>query len=344
MTTSICIPFKNDYELIDSVIKHIIDTTESDDYEIIVYNDGSVWGTNKPRELILNYPKVRVINSNKSFGVGYAFDRCVEVAKGETIVLMGSDVYTKDGWYEKVQQAVAQMPNTLGCSVCVGNEEPFRRYYGADLLFTYGTDDLPPKSKLRERVGGYTDLFQGRWRGKTGDDPYDLPCLMGAFYFTSKTYYQKIGGWDTLEDCDYQGHRCWGSLEPYISLKSWLIGGGCTLYPEIEATHIFSRATERITERRRRPRIREKQVFRGGRGKEWRYWNKIFMLETMIFDEGLKQKMYNFMHYELNWGVAQKMIREHWDAVQRVKERNRLKFINTHNIFTEKFNYNFDIK
>jgi glycosyltransferase involved in cell wall biosynthesis len=338
---SICIPTRNDFADVENVVKHLLETAKSDDLEILIYNDGSVYGSNLPRPLELNYPNVRVINANKSFGVGYAFDRAVEQAKGEIIVLMGSDVYPREGWYEKVRNEVIRNPETLGCAVCIGlnptrmnldDPKNFKRY-GADLLFYVDNDDLPKDSGLRNRKGGYTDLFHAKWlSGKQSDEPYSIPCLLGAFYFTSKEYYRKLNGWDTVPNNRYIGHRCWGSLEPYISLKSWLVGGGCTLYPDIEAGHVFSRIDIR------------NQFSKGARSAEWMFWNRIFMLETMILSDFTRNRLYDFMHYELNFGVAQKMIREHRMEVDRVREQNRLKFVNDHTIFTTKFDYNFDIK
>jgi hypothetical protein len=219
--------------------------------------------------------------------------------------------------------------------VCVGDKPKtdkegnpvYTRYYGADLLFTVGVDDLPPKSKLRERRGGYTDLFKGKWRNKESDEQYELPCLMGAFYFTTKAYYQRIHGWDTEVGNRYMGFRSWGHLEPYISLKSWLYGGGCYLEPSIEATHIFTRLD------------RNNKWTKGTRSSEWRWWNALFMLETMVLSEFTRNRMYDFVNPELNFNVAKKMIRDNYRNIERIRERNRQEFTNDLSIFKTKFNY-----
>jgi len=214
----------------------------------------------------------------------------------------------------------------------INDPKCFKRY-GADLLFFVTGDDLPLTSALRARRGGFTDLFKAKWlMGKQKDEPYEIPCLLGAFYWTSKDYYRRLGGWDTMPGNMYCGHRQYGSLEPYISLKSWLMGGGCTLYPDIEAGHVFGRIDAR------------NQFSKGVRSAEWMWWNKLFMLETMIFDQELRIKLYNFVLPELNFGVAKQMIKRNYQGARKVKEENRQKFINTHTIFTDKFDYNFDIK
>jgi hypothetical protein len=207
------------------------------------------------------------------------------------------------------------------------DEKNFRRY-GAELLFTVDENDLPTESSLRKRKGGYTSLFKAKWmNGKLSDEPYEIPCILGAFYFTSKDYYNKIHGWDTEAGKRYCGHHQWGSLEPYISLKSWLVGGGCTLYPDIEAGHVFSRIDK------------QHRFSKGVRSAEWMWWNSLFMAGTMILDDRLRLRLYNYVNPELNLNVARKMIMQHNDTILRIRERNRLKFKNTPEIFETKFGY-----
>lgn len=325
MTLSILIPFKNDYELIDSVVKNLIDTIEGDDYEILVYNDGSVLSSGRPRTLELDYKNTRVINSVVSFGVGYAFDRLAEEAQGEFLVLMGSDVYPHKGWHAKVLEHINSSPETIGCSVCVGDKGPFRKYYGADLLIKMGVDDLPANSKLRQRKGGYTDLFRGKWAEKRGNEPYEISCLMGAFYWCHKNWYQHIGGWDTERGNKYKGHRMWGHLEPMISMKSYLCGGNCVLYPDIEATHLFNRHN------------RYSKGIKGVRSADVMWWNALWSLETMVLSEGRRNMLHDYLNHELNLNKARQMIKRNYDTVEQVREENRLKFKFGLEIFEEKF-------
>jgi glycosyltransferase involved in cell wall biosynthesis len=341
MKFSIVLPFKNDYELINDVVENIIATAESDDYEIIVYNDGSVHSSGRPRTLELDYKNTRVINASQSFGVGYAFDRCVEQAKGDILILQGSDVYAHKGWHTKVLDAVKSNPTTIGCAVCVGDKEPFRKYYGADLLIKMGNDDLPLHSKLRERKGGYTDLFRGKWSEKRGNggineglsegtneginNPYEISCLMGAFYWTTKEWYRHIGGWDTEKGNRYCGHSTWGHLEPHLSMKSYLCGGNCVLYPDIEVTHLFNRVD------------RHNRGSKGTRGADAMHWNAQWIVETMVLNGLRRNMLQDFMNPELNLNVARQMIKRNMTTVERYRERNRQKFKFGLEIFETKF-------
>ena len=325
MKVSIIIPFRNDHDELPKTLGCLLQT---DNIEVIIVNDGSVEHSGRFKPLVIDDPRVIVINNPVSFGVGYSFDRGVEIASNDTIILMGVDVTPHEGWYEKVIEAVNSKPESIGCAVCVGDKEPHHKYYGAEMLLTYGNDDLPPKSELRKRKGGFTDLFRGRWADKKGDEPYEISCIMGAFYFTSKSWYQHIGGFDTVIKNRFCGHRFWGHLEPYISLKSWLVGGGCTLYPEIEATHIFNRAG------------RDSKHSKGARSAEWMWWNAIFILETQIMSQYTRNRLYDFVKPELNFNVAKHMIRNNYKTIERVREANRLKFKNELSWYIEKFSLN----
>jgi glycosyltransferase involved in cell wall biosynthesis len=63
-------------------------------------------------------------------------------------------------------------------------------------------------------------------------ESYSIPCILGAAYGTTKKWYKHIDG--------FWGHKKWGTLEPYISLKCLLFGGECRVAPQIETTHIFN--------------------------------------------------------------------------------------------------------
>ena len=103
------------------------------------------------------------------------------------------------------------------------------------------------------------------------------------------------------------------------------------MYPNIEASHEFGRVNRR------------NKWDKGARSAEWVWWNRLWILETMILDEFARQALYDFVKPELNYNVARKMIRQHKDEVIAVREANRLKFKNNLSVFEEKFDYDFTI-
>lgn len=332
---SVIVPVKNEFDEIKTFVNHLNPYLD-DRWELVMVNDGSVWGSNEFRPLkkedflTIDLPNVKIVNSPKSFGVGYSFDRGVEACSGDIIVITACDVFPADGWHDKVLKAVNGRPNALGSAVCIGNVTK-TKHYGADLLFWVDGYDLPKTNPLYGS-SDYTSLFKAKWlNSRQEEEVYDIPCVLGAFYFCTKEYYTYLGGWDTEIGNHFCGHRIWGSLEPFISLKSWLAGDGCYLDTTIEAEHIFGRHD------------RKNRWKKGGRGADWMWWNRLVILETMILDDFARQGLYDFVKPELNFNVARKWIKENKDTVLKYRELNRLKFKYDHRIFTEKFGYDFTI-
>ena len=58
-----------------------------------------------------------------------------------------------------------------------------------------------------------------------------IPCVLGAGYATSKSFWNKIRG--------LQGLIHYGCEEAYISIKAWKEGGGCYLLPKLSIGHIY---------------------------------------------------------------------------------------------------------
>lgn len=319
---SVIIPFRNDDELIYKVIDNLNYNQDTSEFEIIVINDGSFHSSGAARNIYFDhyaYPNVHVINYAKSRGVGFAFDRGVEFFNNEIIVLMGSDVFPRQSWLTDVISAVEKYPNTIGCSACVGlspddmdMDKPGRNInYGCDLLFTVGIDDLPKNSPIRTKTPNYNSLFEGKWRStKDSDNPYEIGCVYGAFYFTTKQWYTNIGGWDTEIGEKWIGHKSWGSLEPYISLKNFLYGGKNIIHPHIQTGHVYQRAK------------RESKFEKGVRSGIHRWWNRLFIAHTML-EESLRDEVINYCKPELNLNLAKRKIKDNWELIREIRLINK---------------------
>jgi len=228
-------------------------------------------------------------------------------------------------------------PETIGCAVCIGDKPrvdgSYTHNYGADLLITLDINDLPLSSKIRVDQPNYRDLFKARWAdGQRREEPYEIPCLLGAFYFCTKEYYTKLGGWDTKPGVRFRGHRQYGHLEPHLSLKSWLGGSGCLLYPDLHAKHIFSRVSG------------GNKYTKGARSQENIWWNALWIGETCVLDPALREKILNYPYNTLNYGVAKNMIRRNYDQVLEVRARNEKLFVKDIEYFCNKFGYNLKLE
>lgn len=253
MKLSIIMAYHNEGKsFVIETMDSIRDTIDISDYEVLIVDDGSDMGLNNIRGAhILRHP----VNQ----GVGTAFDSGVKYAKSDNIFLMGCDVrFTKNNWASKMVKEIETHKNSLICTSVVNLSQSLFEtaktlpdnfpnkndmfnlaksmskidlYRGASILFFIGDDESPhhiieaqwlPREFLPLRRPDYIAPKQC----------YEIPCILGAAYGTTNKWYNHIDG--------FWGHHFWGTLEPYISLKSWLMGGKCFVAPHIETAHIFN--------------------------------------------------------------------------------------------------------
>lgn len=244
MSLSIIIPTHNEgIDFVSETVRNIKDTIDVP-YEIIIIDDYC----DKP----IKIPGVKVVRHLSNKGVGAAFDTGVALAKYNSLFLMGCDIrFVKNQWASKMLTDIKEHPKSLICTSVVHLSagtpdltfEVSRQnfvYNGATILMAYGKEDwnilkaewLPRESRLLKKGLDLSIKMLSPYGVIPSESSYQVPCILGAAYGVSKQWYNYIDG--------FWGHRKWGSLEPYISLKSWLFGGDCLTAPHIETGHIFN--------------------------------------------------------------------------------------------------------
>lgn len=312
---SVIIPCLNeDNNSLYRTIEAISDGYSGFDMEIIVINDGSVNSDGTPKIYSCDdfaYDNTIAINRPKRFGVGAAFDLGVKYASGDTIVLCGADIYPERGkWLTDVLNAVKEDEIGSACSVGLNplcydiNEEGLYQRYGAKILYTMTEADLPKTSPIlqsmkRHGETEYRDILEAKWLSKQSDDPYEIPCVYGAFYWMKRDQYLRMGGFDGQ-------HKYWGGLEAWLSLKARCYGIKPTMYPHIKVGHVFGR----LGEGSRADRL------------DYKYWNKLFVAHTLL-DDKLRDKVIAHMPHSLNWSLAQVMVKQNWSMIQETRQKNR---------------------
>ncbi len=192
-------------------------------------------------------------------GVGASFDLGVRHAKYENIFLMACDIrFAKNGWDVRLLEEIEKHPKSLICTRCIGLNRLSRccnmiihdgqciqchkpALDNMDLEYRRtksnnrgGATILMFHDKLSEphKPASFRNIIECKWLPVTNEtESYEVPAILGACYGTTKSWYNYIDG--------FWGHRTWGSLESYISLKSWLFGGSCRFLPTAETGHIF---------------------------------------------------------------------------------------------------------
>ena len=309
MSISVVIPFRQD-PFIHHTLNALLSGIDPSRLEVIVVDDFS----DIPLE-VNGFSNVRVIRNSRQRGVGSSFDIGCSYAIGDILILMGSDVLVQNSsWIDSITDYVSKYPESIGCSTCVSlnkdnlnpNDPTLRRRYGARLHPLY------PDSEN-------TGMFVTQWfNDRPTENIVEIPCLLGAFYFTTRSWYQHIGGWDN-------SHCRWGNLESWLSLKTWLSGGSLHLLRDTETGHIF------------------KEVSNNGRS-DYMWYNRLFVAHTQLPEDlgrRLISKCYSLLvekeQHTYPFNLGKRLIRQNWNKVLEVRERNDKLFTRDFIWYCEKF-------
>jgi len=207
-------------------VKQTVDVT----YEIICVDDFS--------STPIQIEGVKMLRHDKHKGVGQAFDTGVAEAKSDNLFLMGSDIrFLPNNWASKSISEADKYPKAITCTTCIGiNKDDMdiesrrnrSRRNGATILVFHDHKAHPKKNAK------FRNILECQWlpiNKRDSKESFEIPSVLGAAYVMKKEWYNYIDGWKL--------HRSWGTLEPMISLKSWLFGGSCRTAPDIETGHIF---------------------------------------------------------------------------------------------------------
>lgn len=251
MSVSVIISYHEEGQLfLEECIEQIRSTIHMP-HEIIVADDFS-------RIPLKPIKDVMIVRQPYRGGVGANFDLGVKHAQYDKLILTAADTrYIDNGWAGKLISEIEKHPQSLVCSACVGLNElssccNFQMHAskclkchnsaennmdiekrkakkhpqtGATILIFHDQQSEPKKPK------SFRNIIEAKWLSFLDGESKEIPCILGACYAITKHWYNYIDG--------FWGHRWWGSLEPYISLKSWLFGGSCRVVPECYTGHIY---------------------------------------------------------------------------------------------------------
>ena len=226
------IPFKNEGSEIERTVASIRSTSKTN---IILIDDGSTDG--------YDYKKIAdefgcdFYRNEESLGVAGSRDFGVEKCKSEYFVLLDGHMrFYNDNWEKRVLGHLKNKPNSIVSS----NSAIFSR--DNDVSF-YSNEDgkNTDKSGKHGSLGAVVNLYESgweftsKWTSKTDKELDDcttiVSSVMGAFYSSSKTWWNHIGG--------LRGLQCWGLDEPLMSMKTWLAGGNCYLIKNFYVGHFY---------------------------------------------------------------------------------------------------------
>ena len=283
---TVIMPFLNESMEPINTINSIRETSK--DIEIIAIDDCSA---KQFRPKIKSEKGLTCIRNKKRLGVGASRQLGVQLAKTENILIIDAHMRFNNGWSEKMVDLLNENVRCIYCTTCLslgyGNmdlKKAKSRYYGATLQVF--NKDANPDRPAR-------DILEAKWIPKKKDGTYEIPCVLGANYFFTKTWFNHIGG--------FNGLRLWGSSEPFLSMKSYLAGGSCQITTDIEIGHQFRDRAPYTT-------LVSNLVY-----------NKLFIMET-LFPKELQNAVEPLMPNTRSFRKAKDEVKKAQEEIQ--KQRN----------------------
>lgn len=216
---SVVIPFLNEGTNIRQTLQSLFDTCDLPDIEVILLNDLST--DNFDYQSLSNEFRVRYYQNSVRLGVSGSRDKGVKLASNNIILFLdGHMKFLQPDWASKIAAYVSSHPLHLFCSVSVAIDDDWE----IDINSAVGAGCA---INLDPALGQLLDTV---WLPFRADNPA-IPCIMGAAYAFDKNFYQHLGG--------LHGLAQWGYDEQFLSIKTYLAGGRCTLMSDIIVGHLY---------------------------------------------------------------------------------------------------------
>jgi glycosyltransferase involved in cell wall biosynthesis len=282
MEASIVIGYHNEAGLVQLLLESIVPEIR-ERVEIILVDDASTETYEYEYE-----GHIRSFRNKERKGIGACFDLGVNVSSGSNIILCGGDIVFKgDDWLDCFLEDLDDDNAAIYCSVCLNLHEHALSVDDEGIVKGYGA--------YIETFVEETTIFRTKWLAETLKDEsvYQVPCILGACYAVTKEHYNFIRG--------FKGHLYWGCLEPYVSIKNWMLGGRNKIDTRVETGHWFISKGDRFT-------VESWQVA----------YNKL--LTTLVLGGDLRDKLFDYLNYIVGIDIAVKYVIE-----ERKKEIEELR-------------------
>lgn len=312
---TVVMPFLNEGNEPIRTIESIYATAPSELFSVIVIDDASSIETRGFEK----FDDVTYVRNETRIGVGASLTKGAYLAETPFIAIFDAHMrFRNDNWCEQLIAALRREPRTVFCTGCVGlnkgnpevNVENANAatYYGATVVL-YAYNDGPEN---------FRNIIEAKWLNSKSmpnlKDELEIPCVLGANYGVSSEWFRRIKG--------FEGLRMWGTLTPFISLKSWLAGGKCKIIPSIGIGHYFRRIAPYITP------------------SHYLLYNKMFAAKT-IFPEPLATDLVTFLGYNNDVAIAKKRIEADEKKIQEYREYYDSIFEKSIYDFCERFSINY---
>ena len=219
-----CICFRNEGKEVENTIRSIISTSKN--VEIMLCDDCSDDGVDY--KAVADKYGCIYHRMGKRMGSAGTKDWAGRNCPTDKFVIMDGHMRLYDMyWDERLEAMLNENPNqivssrtsymSLNPDGTIKGENKYEMHsYCAYIQFNNGYDYDP---KWTDKVIDYQEQV-----GK-------VSCVLGAFYATTKDWWQKIDG--------LNGLHIYGLEESFMSIKTWLFGGICTVTKDFGVGHLY---------------------------------------------------------------------------------------------------------
>jgi len=142
-----CIPTKNNLRYLKNSISSIIKNSTVD-YDIVVYVDSDNDGTEQ--WLIENEIKYLINKTNKSKGIAYAYNRCIEEAVSDIVCMFHADMYMGKGFDENLIKRIKPKTVVAGTRI----EPPLHPEGKEKIVMDFG---MYPEDFVEEKFNAFVE-------------------------------------------------------------------------------------------------------------------------------------------------------------------------------------------
>lgn len=218
---TVIIAFRNEGDEVEKTVQSVRDTTDESLVPIILMDDGSDDGVDY--KAVAEKYDCEYHKYPKSVGPAIARTMGARWCKTDKFVFIDGHMrFFDQDWNKRVCKILDENPRIILCSgttnIVPGKEEENRGNSAACI-------------KINDEPGSeYNALWSVDMKDFEGE-LMEVPCVLGAFYAFKKSFWEEIRG--------LSGLAGYGFEEPFMSLKTWYLGGKCLILRDFYVGHLY---------------------------------------------------------------------------------------------------------